>query len=407
VRVDQSPLEEQILWAVRKRGLPPLPQPPRSWEQQRELCLMALDGPLKTDAGWGHCAEANWPRHPYADMASTVWRLTGQTPVLPQLVPGGAHVPNDSIYFVTNRAEQWLDTKKSQVQGILSRQQPDGSFRYEGKYRRGHYEDTASGFCALPASQLLEYARLTGDHTALQAGLRALEYMKRFGEPRGAQTWELSLHTPDQLASAHLVWAYVRGYELTGKREYLTEARRWAISGVPFVYLWGCQPVMLYATIPVYGATNWQAPNWMGLPVQWVGGVYAYALTLLAPHDNTLDWNHIARGILIAAEQMQYPDGANAGLLPDSFRLDAQSRQAPNINPCSLVSLRLVLDGKLDSLCMACDDRHRVAAPFPVVIRNGTAHVQGIAATEYQVLIDGRRVVPVKSKGKDFLPLDQ
>jgi hypothetical protein len=407
VRVDRSPLEEQILWAVRKRGLPPVPEPPRSWEQQRELCLTALDGPLKTDAGWGHCIEANWPRQPYADMASTVWRLTGQAPALAQLVPGGAHVPNDCIYFVTGRAQQWLDVKKSQVQGIMSRQQPDGSFRYEGKYRRGHYEDTASGFCAQPATQLLEYARLTGDQAALEAGLRALEYMKRFGEPRGAQTWELSLHTPDQLASAYLAWAYVRGYELTGKKEYLAEARRWAITGVPFVYLWGCRPVMLYATIPVYGATNWQAPNWMGLPVEWVGGVYAYALTLLAPHDRTLDWNHLARGILIAAEQMQYPDGKNAGLLPDSFRLDTQSRNGPNINPCALASLRMVLDGKLDSLCVASDHHHRVAAPFPVVIRDGAAQVQGIGATQYQVLIDGRRVVSVESKGEDVSPLDK
>ena len=120
---------------------------------------------------------------------------------------------------------------------------------------------------------------------------------------------------------------YVRGYELTGKQEYLCEARRWALSGIPFVYLWTRYPIMLYATPPVFGATNWQAPVWIGLPVQWVGGVYAHALTMLAPHDKSLDWNHLARGILISAEQQQYPDGLWAGLLPDSFDIVGQQRR--------------------------------------------------------------------------------
>ena len=41
---------------------------------------------------------------------------------------------------------------------------------------------------------------------------------------------------------------------------------------------------MLYATPPVFGATTGRA-NWIGLPVQWVGGVYAYSLTTLALYD--------------------------------------------------------------------------------------------------------------------------
>ncbi len=81
--------------------------------------------------------------------------------------------------------------------------------------------------------------------------------------------WELSLHTPDVLASAYLVWGYLRGYQLTGDAAHLKEARRWALSGLPFVYQWSRYPVMMYATTPVFGATNWRAPNWIGRPVQW------------------------------------------------------------------------------------------------------------------------------------------
>jgi hypothetical protein len=405
IRVDGGTLEECILWAIARRGLPPLPAPPRSKEQQRDLCRAAFAGPLRSQAGWGHCLEANWPREPYADIASTVWRLSGQPPSLPRLVPGGSHIANASIYFVTGRAKEWLAQQTAETQGYLGRQQADGSFRYEGKYRRGHFENTSSGACARPAAMLLEFARLTGDQRALAAGIRALDYMKRFCVPRGAQVWELSLHTPDQLASAYLVWAYVRGYELTRKAEYLAEARRWAASGLPFVYLWGRYPVMLYGTPPVYGATNWQAPNWMGLPVQWVGLVYAYALGLLAPYEHTLDWSHVARGILVAGEQMQYPDGPDRGLLPDSFALAAQQRNGPRINPSDLVSVRLLLDGQVDSLAVVADGGHRVVAPLPVSIRDGAAHIRGQPGLKYQVLIDGRRIVDVVSQGEDVVPV--
>jgi hypothetical protein len=286
-----APLEETILWAVQKHGMPPLPTPPRSRQEERNLCLATLSGPpLRTAQGWGHCAEASWTRQPYADQASTLWRLTGQAPDLPRLAPGGAHIVNDSIYFLTGRAEEWLKMKAAGAAAIIAEQKPDGSFRYDGKYRRGHFEDTASGYCAARAVQLLEHARLTGNTPSLQAGVKALEFMKHFRDPRGAQTWECPLHTPDILASAWLVQAYARGYELTGQADYLARARQWAITGLPFVYQWSSEPTMAYATIAVFGATGWRAPNWMGLPVQWCGYDYAYALTMLAPLDHTLDW---------------------------------------------------------------------------------------------------------------------
>jgi hypothetical protein len=401
-----APLEEAILWAVQKRGLPPLPSAPRSREAQMALSLKALMGPpLRTAAGWGHCAEDHWPRHPFADCASTIWRLTGEAPQLPHLAANGAHIRNESLYFVTGRAQQWLKERTAEVRGIIAGQRPDGSFRYHGKYQRGHFEDTASGYCGMHAIRLLDFAQFTGDKAALAAGLKALDYMKRFRTPRGAQIWECALHTPDILASAHLVHAYVRGFELTGDRAWLDCARKWALTGIPFVYQWSCQPVMPYATIAVYGATNWRAPNWIGLPVQWCGYDYAYALTMLAPHDRTLDWKQLATGILIAAEQMQYPDGEFAGCVPDSFHLAEQRRNPWNINPCAIVSLRLVLEGKLDSLAVAAADGHRVVAPYPVTLSGGKAHITAPAGTQYEVLVDGSRIVPVTSRGNDVLDL--
>jgi dienelactone hydrolase len=406
IHVSRATAEEAVLWAVKKRGLPPLPAAPRSAEEQQQLCLQALQGPLKTEKGWGHCVEESWERRPYASMPSTLFRLTGAIPEVPTVVPGGAHVENDAIYFLTGRVAEWQRVRRGEVQHLLAGQQPDGSYRYDGPFRRGHFEDTASGVCAHPAARLLEYAWLTGDETAKAAGLRTLDYMQRFRTPRGAQVWEVPLHTPDQLASASLVWAYVRGFELTGKQEYLQSARKWALSGIPFVYLWGCHPIMVYGTPPVFGSTHWRGTCWLGRPVQWVGGVYAYALTKLAPHDQSLDWNHLARGILLAAEQMQYPDGPYAGLLPDAFDIAQQERVPARINPCALVSLRWVLDGKLDSLAMAQDGSHRVVAPFPVSLRGDKALVKGQKGVTYQVLVDGTRVIDVTSQGEDVIDID-
>jgi hypothetical protein len=37
---------------------------------------------------------------------------------------------------------------------------PDGSFRYEGPFRRGHFENTASGYEAERAAKMLDWAVL-------------------------------------------------------------------------------------------------------------------------------------------------------------------------------------------------------------------------------------------------------
>jgi hypothetical protein len=178
---------------------------------------------------------------------------------------------------------------------------------------------------------------------------------------------------------------------------------------VPFVYLWGRAglPIMNYATIPVYGATNWQAPNWMGLPVQWCGVVYAWWLTALAPYDKTLDWHRLAEGILLAGEQMQYPDGKLAGTLPDSFSLATQSRNGPNINPSAMIALRLAVEGQVAGLTAAAtaDGKHRLCGPWPMTIRDGNAVVRAKAGVTYHLVVDGRRVVTVQSKGEDVVPL--
>jgi hypothetical protein len=153
----------------------------------------------------------------------------------------------------------------------------------------------------------------------------------------------MPLHTPDIVASARLVRCYVLGYLLSGRSDYLEQARYWAWTGATMVYL--APPaegeVGLYATIGVLGATNWRAPNWIGQPVQWCGLVYRSALEDLARVDEAqrVTWKTLASGITLAGLQMCFPvDDAQrrGGLLPDYFLLKAQVRDGPAINPGTL-----------------------------------------------------------------------
>lgn len=405
VRITQQSLEEIIDQASFGKGLPELPPPPRSPEAQRALCLAALEGPLRGPGGWGHCAEPNWGRAPYADMASTLFDLTGRLPQLDNLVPDGSHLRNDAAWLLSARAKLWRDLRAAEAKAIRAAQQDDGSFRYNGPLARGHFENTASGYEAERAARLLDWARYSGDKASLEAGLKTLHRLQRYRTPRGAQTWEVPLHTPDIMASAWLVRACLRGYELTGKEELLREAVKWGLTGVPFVYQWQSQPVMSYSTIAVLGATQWRAPNWIGLPVQWCGIVYADAIAQLAEHDRHHDWRRLAEGILRAAEQMQYPDGPLVGCLPDSFELARQERRGPAINPCALVYLRRRLDGDNAGLYVAADSSHRIVAPFPVTLDGNRATVRAAAGINYQVVVDGQRIIDIASRGVDELTL--
>lgn len=407
-------LADTILWAVKKNGGAPKPPPaPRSHQEQLDFCLASLNESLLrgTNGGWYHALVPNdrsipeTPRH-FADHLSTVYRLTGKLPDFPGIVPGGAHLDNDTIYFVSGQAQKWLDRQRRQVASLMRAQQPDGSYRYGGEFRAGHFEDTSSGQCGLPASRLLQFAKYTGDQEALRAGIKTLEFMKRFRTPRGAQVWECPLHAPDIMASAHLARAYTLGFELTDNDEYLEHAVRWALTGIPFVYQWGDRPIMRYATIATLCATHYNAPVWIGRPVQWCGLVYADALLDLAKHDRTLPWRKLAEGILVAGEQQQYTEGPSKGLLADSLLLDQQKLLPFDINPCALVSLRLRIHDQPAGLSFARLHNQRVVAPFPCRIDEDAVVIDAPEGTTYQILIDGERIVEIQSRGTDRLSLD-
>jgi len=231
--------------------------------------------------------------------------------------------------------------------------------------------------------------------------------------PRGAQTWEVPLHTPDILASGYLVRAYVLGYELTNDSTLLDQAKYWAWTGVPFIYLTPPTPgpVGVYSTIPVFGSTQFTAPLWIGLPVQWCGLVYGDAIRRLARYDKEGPWLKLANGIAAAGIQHTHtaaePDFQ--GLLPDSYDLRAQHRNPVPINPATLLPEAIQYYGFPATYDFRTFPNHRLLVHCPGPITNFSENNDSVQFTAegwprkpFYVLINGFTKNPtVKVNGRE------
>jgi len=267
---------------------------------------------------------------------------------------GHAQLP--TAPFIFGRIFEFVRQRHNEALNLLRNFDEDGLKIYKpGKtdYSRTHFAKHANGLSGRDMIRILEGATLSGDKVLIDKALELLDkqtVLYAGTVPRGAQTWEVPLHTPDILASAHLVKAYTLGYIISGHEKYLEQARYWAWTGVPFVYL---EPSTLgrvgpYSTIAVLGATNWRAPLWLGRPVQWCGLAYCSALHLLSECDKQGPWEQIAKGITATGLQMSFPltDDKRLGLLPDFFDLKAQISAGPAINPGTVQAHLSELYGK-------------------------------------------------------------
>ncbi len=362
-------------WLALRGGLPDQPEFEGGLDGAVELLARGwLDSDLHEDGTWRHAVWGDqFKPQPAADAVTYMEWLATRTPdaalagrlraaARRGLERLGADVFGPMVSHVHPPVPLLLQGDLQGMKGHLDRQadralkrlagfDAEGILRYrqtdpkKPDYGRTHYADHTAGHAALVLEQALEAATLTG-HVELTH--RALALLDRQTElyantvPRGAQTWEIPLHTPDILASARLVRCYVLAHLLTGEAAWLEQARYWAWTGVSMIYLdppTG-KPVGLYATIAVLGATNWTAPNWVGLPVQWCGLVYRSALEDLARVDRVEGdfWRRLARGITMTGLQMTWPAGdrERQGLLPDFYHLNDQLSDGPAISPGTL-----------------------------------------------------------------------
>ncbi|MFT5525318.1 MAG: hypothetical protein ACI9HK_003285, partial [Pirellulaceae bacterium] len=184
-------LEDIVLWAVQHRGgLPELPVRPRNSAAQESFIYECLTKSeiRAADGRWYHAMIAGGkylPAQPhyFGDVASAMFRMDGAVPNYRPLGAGGSHIRNDAVFFLTGQAANWYRQKRLAAEGMYGKQLPDGSYRYDGEFRGGHFENTASGHCARSAVAILEYAKCSADQKAISVGCKTLDYMKRFRTP--------------------------------------------------------------------------------------------------------------------------------------------------------------------------------------------------------------------------------
>lgn len=266
--------------------------------------------------------------------------------------------------------------------GIRS-MRPDGTWPFENtdemrrrvrEFTQGEYESlgedgsTSLGTCVQAALPILRYAMLTGDPACVDASIRALEAMRQFRVPRGAQVWEVHQEIPDIRAAALAVEAYHIGYQLTRDERFLDDAHYWAWTGVPFIYSWkapidrtdgtmvasedrndrhGRKPmplsagfqdpdrrVMPYATVPVLGPTFYVV-NWFGVVVQWCGLEWAWKVIELDADRLDPTLRYIADAVIASGLQQMFDKPPWVGLYPDIW--DTRANRAHG----ALISSRL------------------------------------------------------------------
>jgi len=233
---------------VRLRGLPPVPTP-MDWPRYAALASSGwLDSKIREGDRYRHAYWPGFGPQPAADAAVWMEYLATHTTdaalarrlreaakgALAQVEPanyyhsGVSHVRCPVVSLVHGHVAESVAAARQSARGNLGRFEPDGSVLYrqaEGKldYGSTHFAKDSNGLTAQVVAAVLGSAAYAGDADLVREGLRVLRALDKFAHtvPRGAQTWEVPLHTPDILASAYLVQAYTLGYELTGDEHFL------------------------------------------------------------------------------------------------------------------------------------------------------------------------------------------
>jgi len=342
VRADARDISEAIEGYLQQYGMPYPPAPQRN---DAAALILSLRGLLNSwDANqrtWRHTNTGPTFYDPL--IALGLWVLAHRLPPEDKERARAIQQVREAVEAVAPEAMGWemafylgklprlLNHWKQATDALRRTQRADGSWAWQPASERhkifGKAGDTSSGHTGEHAARVGRYALCTLDSDALKSLERALQFLEKQRRPEGAQTWELPLHVPDVLAAPHCINAFLNAYEATGDASYLQQARRWALRGVPFIYLWRAsdRPIMLGASIPVFGVTWLSQQPWFGVAVQWNGLVYAHALYRLAEHDNSIEWRRLADTITLCAVQQQewvtecYP--SDEGFYPDAFSI--------------------------------------------------------------------------------------
>ncbi len=341
-------------WTEFFGGLPE-PEPwPRTLEQELALCKAGLASVAAERGKHRHAVGKDWPAD-WTPGFGVLLHLLGE--------PVDWFDYSDLLSTVNCHLLRWeapfyagepgtvkkLVERMQQVVNLRNGDEHEWGFHPTSELERrlGTAGEIVLGTSSQNALAVAKAARMTGDPGLKSIALDVLARMRRHRVPRGGRSGEGPIREPDLLSAAFAVGASVEAWKLSGDAAYLADARRWAKSGLPFLYLWNlpARPGMRYGAIPAFSTSNDTKP-WFGVPVQWNGLVYAYYLRKLAPHDKSFDWLRVAEGITASAVQQQYADGPSKGCSPDSLADQCRRRAPPDLNPEELLVNILTSIGK-------------------------------------------------------------
>ena len=205
---------------------------------------------------------------------------------------------------------------------ILAIQRADGSFAFEPDGRHYRKDDfkvatsfvepmgldgaTALDITILPAMELLQIGKETGEQRFLDAGKKAIDFCMSMTRPEGGDFWETPLHAANLFAAGHAAIANYKAFEQFGDPKYKEKAVYWMRTILPFTHLWEPEEIpMLYNTKPVLSSSDWYFANWVRDHVQWeVLAVFAQSIAngiRWEEVDPEIDWMKFHRGITNAA----------------------------------------------------------------------------------------------------------
>ncbi len=337
---------------VKRRGLPPPPEPRWSFEDALHRIADAYTTHLWHEGkGFGTAQTENsvQPKLPrFAPAYVARYASTETATRLAEKLEWVRAQPEHEKYLPLREKNLSRDALLEHGRGLLEAQQENGAFPFDpaGRHYRkddfivattflepmGHAQDTALDITILPVLELLYLTETTDESEFADAARKALDYCLEMQRPEGGDYWETPLHSPNLLAAGHAAVAYYLGYRHFRDDRYLQKARHWLRALLPFTHLWEPDAApALYNTKPCLCASDWYFANWVRDHVQWeVLETFA-----LSSHygidwktvDPDIDWRRYQQGVTTAA--LRWMLGANEKTwlphnLPDTLELFEQ-----------------------------------------------------------------------------------
>ena len=310
---------------VKRHGLPE-PSAPK-WDYRKALDLMA--GAYNSNLwhegeGFGVVQKSSDKGSPgVPGFLVRYMEENPKSPVVKELRAKMASVaPKEAAPARKESAEETKARLTKKGDEILSIQRADGSFAFEPDGRHFRKDDfkvatsfvepmgldgaTALDITILPAMELLEIGKQTGEQRFLDAARKAIDYCMPMQRPEGGDFWETPLHAANLFAAGHAAIANYKAFEQFGNPEYKRKAIYWIRTVIPFTHLWEPRDIpMLYNTKPVLSSSDWYFANWVRDHVQWeVLAVFAQSAAngiRWEEVDPEIDWLKFHRGITNAA----------------------------------------------------------------------------------------------------------